>query len=129
MHELAITQGILSVVLEAAEQHNSRRVKRIDLVIGDLSGYVDDSVQFYFDILSRDTPAAGAKLQFRRQPAMAECLDCGHRFRAAAPLLPVCPVCEGYRLQVTGGKEFYVESIEVDDEEIILLFLEADNDE
>jgi hydrogenase nickel incorporation protein HypA/HybF len=117
VHELAITQGILSVVLDAAEPHHARRIKSVDLVIGELSGYVDDSIQFYFDILSRDTLAEGANLNFRREPATAQCQDCGHQFRAGAPLLPVCPVCDGYRLQVTGGRAFYVESIEVDDED------------
>jgi hydrogenase nickel incorporation protein HypA/HybF len=116
VHELSVTQGILDVVLEVAPQHNARHIKSIDLVIGDLSGYVDDSIQFYFDILSRDTLAEGATLIFRRIPATASCLACGHQFRTGAPLLPLCPACDGTRLQVTGGKELYVDSIEVDDE-------------
>ncbi len=114
MHELAVTQGILDVVLDAAQKANAARVCTIDLVIGDLTSIVDDSVQFYFDLLSRSTPAEGATLRFQREPAKAACLDCGHRFDAQPPLARFCPACGGVSLQVTGGREFRVESIEVD---------------
>jgi hydrogenase nickel incorporation protein HypA/HybF len=116
MHELSITQGILSVVLETARQNGSQPVTAVDLVIGDMSSIADDSVQFYFDILSRNTLAAGAKLRFRREPATARCWDCGYQFSASLPLRADCPNCGGSRLRVTGGREFYVESIEVADE-------------
>jgi hydrogenase nickel incorporation protein HypA/HybF len=117
MHELPVTEGILSVALEAAQQNGARRIMAIDLVIGELAGIVDDSVQFYFDILSKDTIAEGAILRFRREPAVAACGDCGHQFPVEAPLTAICPVCGGIRLHVSGGREFFVESIEVEDED------------
>jgi hydrogenase nickel incorporation protein HypA/HybF len=107
MHELPVTQGILSVVLEAAQQNGARRIMAIDLVIG----------EFYFDILSQGTMAEGAVLRFRREPATVTCWDCEHQFTTSAPLVAACPNCGSVRLQVTGGREFYVESIEVDDED------------
>lgn len=117
MHELPATQGILNVALEAAQQNGARRITAIDLVIGELAGVLDDSVQFYFDILSKDTIAEGAVLRFRREPASATCGDCGHQFTVEVPLTAICPVCEGIRLHISGGREFFVESIEVEDED------------
>jgi len=117
MHELPITESILSIALEAARGAGAGRIVAINLVIGDLSSIVDDSVQFYFDLLSQGTPAEGATLRFQREPAHATCSDCGHRFQVTPPLVPVCPACGGMRLEVSGGRGFAVDSIEVDDED------------
>jgi hydrogenase nickel incorporation protein HypA/HybF len=117
VHELPVTQGILDVVVKAAKDNGGGRIATIDLVIGELASIVDDSVQFYFDLLSKDTLAEGARLRFRRQPASAVCLDCQHTFAARSPLTPACPSCGSARLRVTGGREFFVESIEVQDHE------------
>ncbi len=116
MHELAVTEGILKIALDAANQNGARRIVAIDLVIGELSSIVDDSIQFYFDQLSRGTLAEKAALRFQREPAQVVCLDCRHSFPARAPLTPQCPQCGSARLRVSGGREFHIVSLEVEDE-------------
>jgi hydrogenase nickel incorporation protein HypA/HybF len=116
MHELAVTEGILRVALGAAERAGGHRIQRIDVVLGELSSIVDDSVQFYFDFVSQGTAAESAQLRFRRLPAAATCAACRHSFPVPPPLPAVCPACGGAELQIDGGQECYVESIEVGDE-------------
>jgi hydrogenase nickel incorporation protein HypA/HybF len=116
MHELSVTQSVLNVALEAAQAAAARRITAINLVVGDLSGIVDDSVQFYFDFLSRGTLAEGATLRFQREPASATCRDCSYQFDLTTPVWPCCPACGSARLFVNGGRELRVESIEVDEE-------------
>ncbi|HSG47306.1 MAG TPA: hydrogenase maturation nickel metallochaperone HypA [Longimicrobiales bacterium] len=115
MHELPATQGMLDVALDAAAAAGSVRIREIHLVVGDLSSMVDDSVQFYFDILSKGTAAEGAVLRFRRERAWLACGGCGVREEIKPPLPPACPRCDDLRVTVTGGQAFYVDSIEVDE--------------
>ena len=115
MHELAVSRGILGVAIDAAQQAGAKSVTAIDLVIGDLSSIVDDSVQFHFDIISRNTLAEGAVLNFRREPASVVCWDCTGTSVVRSSLPAACPLCGGSNLLVENGREFYVESIEVED--------------
>lgn len=113
MHELSITESLLEIALRHAERAGARRITRLNLVIGELSSVVDDSVQFYWDIVSQDTIAVGAELHFERVPGTLRCLSCGHTF----PLNSrdyTCPACGQARVVAAGGDDFRLESIEVE---------------
>jgi hydrogenase nickel incorporation protein HypA/HybF len=113
MHELPVTESILEIVLRHAAGTDSKRIEQINLVIGELASIVDDSVQFYWDIISKDTPAQGARLAFKRIPAEMLCLTCQNRFHPDYGGYD-CPICGGINLRITAGREFFVESIEVE---------------
>jgi len=113
MHELAVTESILNIALDHAQRSGAVRVTDLYLVIGQLSSIVDDSVQFYWDIVSNETICAGAQLHFERIPAQMKCLDCDHGY-AISHGLEACPQCGSFRVRVHAGEEFRLESIEVE---------------
>src|SRR4030042_3501365 len=113
MHDLPVTQGMLPIALEHAGKAHATRITAINLVIGEMSGIVDDSVQFYFDIMSKDTPAEGAVLHFERVPAQLRCPECQATFSPANRKW-VCPQCGQWKVEIVAGREFYVDSIEVE---------------
>lgn len=114
MHELAVTQSVLEIALRHAEGAGASRITDLYLVIGELSSIVDDSVQFYWDIVTKDSIAQGSQLHFRRIVAEMQCEKCRHRFvlRGGSYL---CPACGEQRVIVVTGDEFYLESIEVEE--------------
>lgn len=114
MHELSVTQNIVNIAVEAAHGAGSPRITAIDVLVGELTGFVTDSIQLYFDVLSKDTAAAGATLRVRREPGGATCGACGHVFQPDLPLLLLCPACGSGGVRITGGRELRVESIEVE---------------
>jgi hydrogenase nickel incorporation protein HypA/HybF len=113
MHELAVTESILEIALRHAREAGAGRIVDVRLVIGQWSSIVDDSVQFYWDIVSQGTPAEGARLHFRRVPIQLECLACRHPYAPAGDDL-ACPVCGDSRFKVIAGEEFYLEAIDVE---------------
>ncbi len=113
MHELTITQNVLDLVLKQAKESGAEKIEKINLVIGELTGVVDISVQFYFEFLSKDTPAQGALLCFKMIPLRVKCRGCGNPFESEGGYFE-CPQCHGSSVEIIAGNELFVESIEVE---------------
>ena len=113
MHELAITQNMLDIVLEKARESGAERVGAINLVIGELSGFVEESVRFYFDFLAKDTIAEGAVLNFKPVSPQARCRSCDKSF-TITEFAWSCPRCGGSDIEITAGKELSIESIDIE---------------
>jgi len=116
MHELAVTESLLKTACEYAEKNGASKVLQLNLVIGDLSGIIDDSVQFYWDMISADTLCAQSVLVIEKQPAIFFCQSCRQSFTMGEELIP-CPQCGGVDLKVVSGDEFTLKSIEIEKEE------------
>ena len=62
MHELPITQNILKIALRYGETSKASRITDLYLVIGQLTSIIDDSIQFYWPIISEGTIAENAPI-------------------------------------------------------------------
>ena len=113
MHELPVTQSLLEIAIRHAQSSNAKRIISLNIVVGQLATIVDDSVQFYWDLIAEDTIAQGAQLNFCRIPIELLCQDCNRRYTPGAEDFS-CPDCLGTNVQIVAGKEFYLESIEVE---------------
>ena len=113
MHELAVTESLLNLAVRHAQQAGAVRVTDLYLVIGQLSSLVDDSVQFYWDLISAGSICEKARLHFERVPAQFRCLDCNTEYQLPDELI-ACPRCHGERLKVIAGDEFRLDHLEAD---------------
>ena len=112
MHELALTQNLLNVAVQHAQQAGAQRVLGVNLALAQCAHETEESIQFYWGLLSADTLAQGARLQMRRVPVAGQCADCGHAFvPEAEPLL--CPACFSPRVTLESDL-LRVESIDVE---------------
>ena len=92
MHEYSITESLLSLALEKANEAQAGKITRINLVLGELSGVVGECVQQYFEILGKDTIARGAILSFEAKPTTLKCRKCEKEF-SPADYKWDCPDC------------------------------------
>jgi len=113
MHEMALAEGVRSIVEEAARAHHARRVSVVRLEVGALAQVEAAALRFAFDVVKRGSLADGARLEIVSTEGSAWCLCCSR----AVPLVrrgDACPRCGSHQLQVNGGEELRVLDIEVD---------------
>jgi len=108
MHELAITRSVVAIVAEAAK---GRRVGRVTLEIGKLSGVMSEAIAFCFDAVAAGTPLEGAQLEIREIEGRARCMSCGREV-ATETLFARC-ACGSNRMERLQGEELNVKSMEL----------------
>lgn len=113
MHELALTEGIISIVSSEKEKQGFTRVLEIRLKTGEFSGVIPECIEEFFPIAAKGTAAEGAALIIESVPAELECRSCRWRGRAGRRAF-VCPECLGEDLKMLSGREFYVDSLKVE---------------
>src|ERR1700761_5982695 len=110
MHELGITRNIVAIVREAAAR---RRVRRVTLEIGKLSGVMASAIAFCFDEVARGTALEGAALDIREIDGRARCQVCGTEF-ATETLFTPC-LCGSRQYERLQGEEMNIKSMEIEE--------------
>lgn len=118
MHELSVVKGIIKTVTSEARKKKIHKISGINIVVGDLSSMIDDSLKYYFELLSHNPVLKRSKLHISRTQAIMVCNTCQAKIPASLPLPSACVKCKSMDIHVNGGMEFYIDSIEVQDENI-----------
>ena len=111
MHELAIMQSAVALCEREAVEKGFSRVRSIALAVGAVSGFYPGCMFEFFPAAALGSVAEGARLETRVIPAAIECPDCGYTGEAHGV---ECPRCGGWGFRLTQGREFYIDSIEVE---------------
>ena len=112
MHEQSIVASLLSMAIEDAKKDNAQRIVSIKLVIGELTGVEKEAVSFYFGFMAKGTLASGASLEFNYTKPQLRCRDCDIIF-PKEKLEFNCPQCNKKAIEMVGGRELYIESMEI----------------
>lgn len=108
MHEMAITQSIIASV---ADHCSGRKVSRVVLEVGNLSGVMIDAVLFCFDLAAEGTPLEGARLEVVAIEARAICRSCKNEFIQDSLLRP-CR-CGSHDIERLSGEELNIRQYEL----------------
>jgi hydrogenase nickel incorporation protein HypA/HybF len=108
VHELALAQDVLDIAIEAG---GGARVRRIVREIGTLSAVLPDAMRFCFDLVARDTAAAGARLDIIETPGRGRCRRCGAEVVMERPIAACA--CGAIELDWLAGQELRLREVEV----------------
>lgn len=114
MHELSIASNVVGIARDHAAQAGGGRVVAVTLRIGRLSCVHEDSLRFSFDLVTADTPLAGAALRIVAVPVRIWCGDCRDEFELPGIQRFACPACGRPSGDIRAGRELELESIELE---------------
>ena len=111
MHELALSQSIVDLVVEYARREGISAVTRVTVEVGAAAGVEPDALQFCFECVTGDTVAQGAELAIETIALWVRCRDCACEF-APAGIFSACPRCGGAAPELLRGRELRVKSFD-----------------
>ena len=112
MHEVGLMENALAIALDYATRENAKRISKLSMRVGTLSGVEPDALRFAFDIVTQHTIAAGAQLDIESCPTRCYCEVCQQEFEPVE-LGYDCPVCHTWSRSIVQGNELELASLEV----------------
>lgn len=116
MHEVAIASSIVEIVMEQARKNNLTKITKVSIQVGQLSGILEESLQFAFCCITEQTIMQGSILEIKSIKATARCNLCNGVF-IVQHMDKKCPKCNRFCDEIITGYELLVESIEGEDNE------------
>lgn len=113
MHEFAICRSLLRQVEGLAQEHRARRVVSLKVAVGPLSGVEPGLLGRAFGVARCGGIAETAELIVETPPITVSCRSCGGQ-SLASPNRLICGRCGDFRVELAGGDELILISVEME---------------
>jgi hydrogenase nickel incorporation protein HypA/HybF len=113
MHELSVVANLFEILEEKLEAQNGKKVVRVKLRVGLLSGVVPELLRTAFDIYKKDTFADEAELDIDEVPCKIECQECGNTM-IKNDYVFICDKCGSTKTITLEGNDMILETMEVE---------------
>jgi hydrogenase nickel incorporation protein HypA/HybF len=118
MHELSIVASVVDAVIEKLDSYPGARVTEVRLRVGALAAVVEDSLQFCYELATRETPLEGSQLVVKLVPVSVHCAACGKDGELESLQSFRCRHCGEPASDVRQGREMEIEAFEIEDAEL-----------
>ena len=113
MHEYSIVQSLLDSCEEHARANDVKKVVKVIVKIGVLSGVEPDLLQTAFDTFKEKTVCDGAEFVINHQKVVINCFDCDTESTLEKNEFK-CPKCDSVSVKVIDGEDMYLMSLEME---------------
>lgn len=125
MHELGMAMEIVEVVIKSLEGKRVKKVKEVEIEMGELHKISPRQMESVFEMASKDTIVEGAKLKVKIKKGSVRCPGCGFSGRVEVEMEHDhdhkahvhCPECDGVSLEIMDGNDIDVRNIEAEVED------------
>jgi hydrogenase nickel incorporation protein HypA/HybF len=111
MHEFSVVQALLMQVEDIAKKHDVNSVKKIYIVIGEVSGVEPHLLRMAFDTFKENTIASNAELIIEFQKPHIYCEECKKEVSLERYSM-CCPLCGSFKVRLIKGDELILRTLE-----------------
>lgn len=113
MHETDMTKALILTVKDWYEsQLEKRQIEKIHLIVGEFTCVEPVSLQFAFEVQTRNTFLADVELVIKDVPLIAYCHSCQQEYKPKIGLQYSCPDCNSPMEDIRSGRELKIDRIE-----------------
>ncbi|WP_457564739.1 hydrogenase maturation nickel metallochaperone HypA [Caminibacter sp.] len=113
MHEYSIVDSLLQLAEEHAIKNNAKKVTRLEIKIGILSGVEPELLKTAFDTFKEGTMCEEAEFVMKIQPVVVRCEECGEESTLHKDEY-LCPKCGSGKIKIIDGEDMYLMSLELE---------------
>ena len=118
MHETDMTKALSLTVRDWWEAQLDRpKISQVHLIVGQFTCVEPVSLQFAFEVQTRNTFLEGAKLVIRETPLIAFCHHCQKEYQPEIGIQYACPECKSPMEDIRSGRELKIERVEYSKEQ------------
>ena len=113
MHETDMTKALILTVKDWYEsQPEQPKIEKIHLLVGQFTCVEPVSLQFAFEVQTRNTFLADVELVIKDIPLIAFCHSCQQEYQPEIGLQYSCPDCNSPMEDIRSGRELKIDHIE-----------------
>ena len=113
MHETDMTKALIVTMRDWWESQPDRpRITNVHLIVGQFTCVEPASLQFAFDVQTRNTFLEGAALVIQETPLIAFCHTCQQEYRPEIGIQYTCPTCRSPMDDIRSGRELKIDRVE-----------------
>ncbi|MGD1860984.1 MAG: hydrogenase maturation nickel metallochaperone HypA [Leptolyngbyaceae cyanobacterium] len=113
MHETDMTRALIMTICDWREsQPEKLPVAKVFLTVGQFTCVEPASLQFAFEVQTRDTFLDGAELVIQETPLIAFCHACQAEYRPEIGLQYACPDCRSPMDDIRSGRELKIDRVQ-----------------
>ncbi|NES97821.1 MAG: hydrogenase maturation nickel metallochaperone HypA [Desertifilum sp. SIO1I2] len=122
MHETDMTKALILTLKDWWEtQPEAPQIEKVHLIVGQFTCVEPVSLQFAFEVQTRNTFLAGAQLVIQETPLIAYCDRCQQEYTPEIGLHYACPHCHSPMERILSGRELKIDRIECSNHSITQL--------
>ena len=113
MHETDMTKALILTVKDWQEsQPENPQIACIHLIVGKFTCVEPVSLQFAFEVQTKNTFLDGAKLVIQETPLIAFCHQCQTEYHPEIGIQYACPECKSPMDDIRSGRELKIDRVE-----------------